>query len=82
MDLERKFSSICTHFHPFKQIFFHFFLHPAATICGNVGIGKNSVFFVWQQSEGGTNVGWCISGRNKSHLLEKGVCRQKKNIGK
>jgi hypothetical protein len=31
----------------------------------------------FNKSEGRINAGWCIFGRNHSHLLEKGLCRQK-----
>jgi hypothetical protein len=33
--------------------------------------------YFWRQSEGGINTGWCISGGNHSHSLEKVGCRQK-----
>jgi hypothetical protein len=34
-------------------------------------------FFFWLQSEGESNSGWCIPGRNHFHLLKKGLCNQK-----
>jgi hypothetical protein len=49
---------------------------------GSSTLHEDQWFFFWQQSEGRTSVGWCIYGGSHSHLLEKGLCRQKKKPNK
>jgi hypothetical protein len=51
------------------------FVHASMPNLGNL----IRAFIFWQHNEGGINVSWYISRGNHSHLLEKGIYRQKKS---